>query len=170
MAGETPRSSQAQGKVLLCVALWCAVSALFCHHFICRAVVVTGTSMLPTIKDGDIFIVETMTPHLRQYERAEIVILNDGKEGYAIKRIIGLPGEKVQIRNGSVLINGQPLRENYLGARSKTPGPGRTVFLGANEYFVLGDNRWDSYDSRRYGAIGHNAILASVSRNALAIK
>ncbi len=159
-----------QGKKLLLILIWCTLSGLFFHYFVVRAVVVTGESMVPTLQEGDIFIVETMTPRLRQYARGEIVIINDGQQDYAIKRIIGLPGEKVQVVDGTVLINNRPLTEPYLQPLNKRGGPRRTSFLGRNEYFVMGDNRAVSYDSRSYGPIVRQSIIGSVSRHALAIR
>ena len=118
---------------------------------------VIGTSMSPTLQDGDNLIVEKLTYRFSDPERFDIIVFpypeNPGK--YYIKRIIGMPGETVQIIDGCVYINGELLDENYGNATMNNPGAARDpIVLGPDEYFVLGDNRNNSEDSR-YAAVGN---------------
>jgi signal peptidase I len=94
-------------------------------------------------------------------------LLNDGKEDYALKRIIGLPGETVQIWRGCVFINRQLLMEPYLPKHTYTfpierSRRGDTCVLGPDEYFLLGDNRFHSSDSRTYGPVRRKQIKQRV--------
>jgi len=100
-------------------------------------------------------------------ERGDVVLLDDGKQDYAVKRIIGLPGETVQLWRGHVFVNRELLVEPYLPRRTYTyPAEparrGATYMLGGDQYFVLGDNRLCSADSRTYGPVGRNRIKRRV--------
>lgn len=100
-------------------------------------------------------------------ERGDIVLLNDGDGDYAIKRIVGLPGEKVQIWRGCVFINRRLLVEPYLPPHTYTfpvelERRGATFILGPDDYFVMGDNRLCSADSRSYGPVARKQIRSHV--------
>ena len=122
----------------------------FILHFVGQRTVVDGSSMEHTLSNGDNLIMDKLTYHFRDPERFEIIIFPMDKETFYIKRVIGLPGETVRIdEEGTIYINGSPLEENYGIARIENPGLAEnTVKLSANEYFVLGDNRNASLDSR----------------------
>jgi signal peptidase I len=112
---------------------------------------IIGSSMEPVIKEGDNIIINKLAYRLRKPRRFEIIVFSAPyiKKGYFIKRIIGLPGERVQIKGGSVYINGEILIEVYGLEHIRVPGSAcQEIALNANEYFVLGDNRNDSLDSR----------------------
>jgi signal peptidase I len=126
--------------------------------------------MLPTLKPGNVFIVSLLSSKFHNYQRGEVVVIEDGCEDYAVKRIIGLPGETVQILAGKVLVNGRVLREDYLGRDVLTMSRRQTFNLRENRYFVLGDNRERSYDSRMYGALRKQDIIASITRSAWAFR
>ncbi len=112
---------------------------------------VDGHSMEPTLSDGDNLIVDKLSYRFRDPERYDIIVFpyKYQENTYYIKRIIGLPGETVQVKNGEVYINGELLGETY-GAESMTNSgiAEEPITLGENEYFVLGDNRNHSSDSR----------------------
>lgn len=112
---------------------------------------VSGDSMLNTLHDGDNLIVDKISYRFRNPERFEIIVFpyRYAEDTYYIKRIIGLPGETVQILDGYVYINGEKLNENY-GREVMEEGGLATepIVLGEDEYFVLGDNRNHSSDSR----------------------
>ena len=118
---------------------------------------VDGHSMEPTLSDGDNLIVDKLSYRFRDPERYDIIVFpyKYQENTYYIKRIIGLPGETVQVKNGEVYINGELLGETY-GAESMTNSgiAEEPITLGENEYFVLGDNRNNSEDSR-YANIGN---------------
>jgi len=122
--------------------------------FVLGLYVIDGDSMKPAVKNGEILIVNKWT---KDFQRGDVIVYNDlEKNSVAVKRIIGLPGESVEIRDGSVWINNQILKEDYIGVA--TSGSVKTK-LGNDEYFVLGDNRADSRDSREIGAINRNQII-----------
>lgn len=112
---------------------------------------VDGHSMEPTLSDGDNLIVDKISYRFREPERYEIVVFPYRYEEnvYYIKRIIGLPGETVQVVDGYVYINGEMLDEHYGAEVMENPGiAAEPITLGEDEYFVLGDNRNHSSDSR----------------------
>ena len=112
---------------------------------------VSGASMETALHDGDNLIVDKITYRLRDPKRYEIVVFpyKHQSDVYYIKRIIGLPGETVQIKNGDVYINGKRLNEKYGLEKMTDAGIAKDIIvLGEDEYFVLGDNRNHSSDSR----------------------
>ena len=112
---------------------------------------VSGDSMLNTLHNEDNLIVDKISYRFRDPERFEIVVFpyRYQEDTYYIKRIIGLPGETVQIMEGYVYINGEKLEENYGREVMEESGiAAEPIELGEDEYFVLGDNRNHSSDSR----------------------
>ena len=120
--------------------------------FVAQRTVVEGNSMNPTLKNGDNLIVSKITYKVKDPERFDIIVFpfRESKDTNYIKRIIGLPGETVQIdHEGNIFINHKKLEENYGAETIKYPGiAAEPITLGDDEYFVLGDNRNDSKDSR----------------------
>lgn len=112
---------------------------------------VSGQSMETTLHDGDNLIVDKISYRFREPERFEIIVFpyQHKENTYYIKRIIGLPGETVQIVEGCVYIAGEPLDEHYGNELMENAGLAEEpIVLGEDEYFVLGDNRNHSSDSR----------------------
>ena len=112
---------------------------------------VSGHSMEATLHDGDNLIVDKLSYHFREPKRFEIIVFpyRHKENTYYIKRIIGLPGETVQVKDGYVYINGEKLDENYgLEVMEDAGIAAEPIELGEDEYFVLGDNRNHSADSR----------------------
>lgn len=137
------------------------IAALFVV-FVVQPVKVEGTSMLPRLHDGErIFVNKLVYYHWPPLERGDIVVFwfpDDPDKSY-IKRVIGLPGEFVEIRDGRIYVNDQELREPYLDpqrnlARQNLP---RTL-VKQHYYFVMGDNRDYSDDSRRWGLVPEKYI------------
>lgn len=141
------------------------ILGLLFRFFILQPFVVDGNSMEPNFHDQEYLLVNQLTYRLRPPERGETIIFRFPKnpqEDY-IKRIIGLPGETVEIADGQILINSQLLDEKYLTADEQTiANGGLTPFekiLGSDEYFVMGDNRTHSSDSREWGAVPKKNII-----------
>lgn len=120
--------------------------------FVGQRTQVIGSSMEPTLTDGDNLIVDKISYRFEEPERFDIIVFpfEYADKTYYIKRIIGMPGETVQIDGaGNIYINGEILEESY--GREVMQNPGRAadeITLGQDEYFVLGDNRNNSSDSR----------------------
>ena len=148
--------------------------------FLFQPFFVQGASMEPTFEDGQYLIVNelgykktdlkfaTVNP-FRDIERSDVVIFrypNNPKQ-FFIKRVIGLPGEEVEIRKGKVYIHneanpkGFELEEDYLGDKVVTMGDG-SYKVQDSEYFVMGDNRSHSSDSRSWGSVGADDIIGKV--------
>lgn len=142
------------------------IIGLFSRIFIIQPFLVEGNSMEPNYHDKEFLLVDRLTYHLKQPQRGEVIIFRFPKnpqEDY-IKRIIGLPGETVKIENGKVYINGQPLEEKYLSPDTQTTissneNVALNQNLSADEYFVLGDNRNHSSDSREWGTVSKNNLI-----------
>ncbi len=118
---------------------------------------VIGSSMVPTLQDGNQLITDKITYRFREPRRFEIVVFpHEPDHEFYIKRIIGLPGETVEIDGeGTIYINGEVLEENYgYGKTMPQEIEGEKVVLGDDEYFVMGDNREVSLDSR-YAEVGN---------------
>ncbi len=137
-------------------------------HFVGQRTVVQGSSMRDTLENGDNLICDKISYRFRAPKRYEIIVFPFQYEDhtYFIKRIIGLPGEKVRIDDsGTIYINGKALDEKYGREVIKDPGRARTeITLGADEYFVMGDNRNNSMDSRTdaVGNIKRSQIIGRV--------
>ena len=117
---------------------------------------VSGDSMEATLQDGDNLIVDKISYRFRDPKRFEVIVFpyRYADNTYYIKRIIGLPGETIQIIDGYVYINGELLEENFgLEVMNSAGSAANPIELGDDEYFVLGDNRNNSEDSRS-GNIG----------------
>lgn len=144
------------------------VVALLIVKFVVQRTAVEGQSMEPTLYNGQNLMVDKVSYRFREPKRFEVIVLKpydgDNKTLY-IKRIIGLPGETVQIQSdGTILINGEKLVESYGKEVIKSTERGRAaepVTLGENEYFVVGDNRNNSLDSRdaRVGNVPKSRII-----------
>lgn len=120
-------------------------------RYVGQKTLVDGSSMSPTLEDGDVLIVDKLSYRFREPERFDVVVFRYlyKENSYYIKRIIGLPGETVQIKDGLIYIDGQLLEEDFGNAVMTNPGrANQPITLGADEYFVLGDNRNISSDSR----------------------
>ena len=120
--------------------------------FVVQRTVVEGESMESTLSDGDNLLVEKLSYRVHHPRRFDVIVFPYSKESrtYYVKRIIGMPGETVFINeHGDIFINDQLLEEDYGEEVMRNPGlAGNTVYLKSNEYFVLGDNRNHSADSR----------------------
>ena len=134
------------------------VAAILIRSFVVQPFYIPSGSMEPTLKVGDRVLVNKLSYDLHGVHRGDIVVFNkppnDNSPGVKdlIKRVIGLPGETISGQNGQVYINGRPLAEPWL-PKGETTDPFPSTSVPAGEYFMMGDNRGDSADSRIIGPI-----------------
>ncbi len=123
---------------------------------------ILGQSMEPNYHENQRLLVDKITPRLFGYNRGDVVIMRSPVQDIElIKRIVGIPGDVVELRDNRVFINGIPLDEPYLPPNAYS-GPTREISywqLGADEYFVLGDNRSYSQDSRAFGPVPASLLI-----------
>ena len=139
--------------LLLSAALFLAINALSAR------VRVDGFSMKPTLQDGEFVLVNRLAYRMGQPQRGDIIVFHfplDPASQDLIKRVIGLSGDHVVVRNGVVTVNGQPLREPYIAAAPLYSGE---WLIPDGELFVLGDNRNDSSDSHSWGMLPYKEIV-----------
>lgn len=149
---------------LIKVALLAGLTIGLIRYFLFKPFYVKGQSMEPTFYEHEYLIIDELTYRFREPERGEIVVFRAPGEqkDYYLKRVIGLPGERVKIEGRQIVISnsdypqGIVVQEEYLD--EETLGS-RTVTLAPDQYFVLGDNRSASYDSRQFGPIHRSAII-----------
>jgi signal peptidase I len=162
------RQETRQGHILLCLALWSTISFLLMSRFVYSTVVVEGTSMLPTLRQGDRFVMNCFFHRIAPLRRGDLVVVRDASSGQKIiKRVIALPHETIQLRDEGVYINGRLLREPYVAKGSYTHSRRmghRVLSIPASEYFVMGDNRLVSQDSRWHGPVRRADLLGTVER------
>lgn len=166
-----PESSRAQAFgifiiELIKIGLLAALTIGLIRYFLFKPFYVKGASMEPNFYDHEYLIVDELSYRFRAPERGEVVVFRypGNPQEYFLKRVIGLPGERVKISEGHVTIynsahpEGVAVEESYLPKDLSTIGEEITT-LSDKEYFVLGDNRPNSYDSRRFGPINYDAIV-----------
>jgi signal peptidase I len=154
------------------LALLVAAGLAFgCFHlsqrYVMQAVQVAGDSMSPTLADSNWYLLNRLVYRFREPRPGDIVVLSDPQvPGFAIKRIVARPGDAVYLKGGQVYVNGELLDEPYLKPDTQTfSGPDYVAqfwVCGAGHYFVLGDNRNNSTDSRIYGTVPQQHILGMV--------
>ncbi len=139
------------------------------RYFLVQPFYVKGASMEPNFYDHEYLVIDELSYRLRDIARGEIVVFrypNDPSQ-FFIKRVMGLPGETLRIENGHVVIknaehpDGVRLPEAYLESKVETLG-GKEVTLGSSEYYVMGDNRTASLDSRVFGPVSRDRVIGRV--------
>lgn len=153
---------------LVKIAVLAFVTIVVVRYFLFKPFYVKGASMEPNFHDHEYLIIDEITYRFREPERGEVIVFrypgNLKEKEYYLKRIIGLPGERVKISEGKIIIyndahpEGIELNEPYLPDDLKTT-PDKITPVGPNQYFVLGDNRNNSSDSRRFGAFDRSFIV-----------
>lgn len=142
-----------------------AIFLLF-YQFVGQPHRVSGNSMIPTYLDGDFILTDKLTYRFHNPQRGDVIVLKNPRDESVdfIKRIIALPGDNIRVEDGSIYLNEQLLNEPYLAPGTTTAAghflsEGETVTAGDSQYFVLGDNREHSSDSREWGPVTKTEII-----------
>ena len=156
-------SNNRSGELLSWMKLFVMAFAIafLLKTFIFQIAYVKGSSMEPTLHEGEILVISKLSNHLGTPKRGQVIVLNDQHENKdLIKRIIGLPGEEVDIVEGRVYINGEALEKDYSETETEDFGFVKSM-VEPNQFFVLGDNRPYSRDSRldAIGLVEKKSIL-----------
>lgn len=136
------------------------IVVLLIKHYIITPIKVNGNSMNNTLKDKDIMILDKISYRFQEIKRFDIVVVKKGND-YLIKRVIGLPGETVEYKNNKLYINGKNIDEKFI--HEKTNDFIMEEKIPDDCYFVVGDNRPVSNDSRYIGVINKKDILGKTS-------
>ena len=145
----------AKGIIILIVIL------ALVHFFIATVFFVDGASMDPTFATGEMGLLDKISYNFSNPKRGDVVVVKypgDPENKKYVKRVIGMPGEKIAVSNGAVYIEDKKLFENYLPAGLQTPQSGEWK-LESDEYFLMGDNRINSNDSRYFGPVEKRFII-----------
>lgn len=153
--------------ILLFIALLSGAVYYFVSHYFIKSIKIVGTSMTPTLQEGGQYLLDPRAFEKRDPQYGEIVVIRDpGDHGLSVKRIIAVGGESVHFKDGAVYVNGQKLAEPYLPAHTRTftysQAKEQFITCGTDQYFVLGDNRLRSIDSRAYGPVSRKDVLGLV--------
>jgi len=151
---------------MLKVAVLAGITIALIRYYLFKPFYVKGASMEPNFHEKEYLIIDELSFRFREPARGEVIVFRfpDDPKEYFLKRVIGLPGETVKVQGGKVFIynkdnaNGFELKENYLPTDLNTEGD-RTTKIGENQLFVLGDNRPNSFDSRRFGPIDKSLVV-----------
>lgn len=134
------------------------ILVIIIKSFVISTVCVNGNSMYPTLKNNDIMVLNKIKYKFSKVKRFDIVVIKYDNH-YIIKRVIALPGEKIEYKNNILYIDGKKTRDKYNTSTEED----FSITLNDDEYFVMGDNREDSLDSRIIGAINEKDILGHSS-------
>jgi len=145
------------------------LSYLIISHFFFQSVRVVGRSMIPTLRDSQQYLLNRWIYHVRAPQRLDVVVIRDPADnGFSVKRIIAVSGDSIYFKEGAVYLNGRKLNEPYLPPMTPTysygAGPEKFIICGKDQYYLLGDNRMNSADSRSYGPVSRNRILGLIVR------
>lgn len=151
------------------IAVITIAAVFFIRTFLVQPFLVSGESMRPNFSDGDYLIIDELTYRLRDPIRGDVVVFRypNDPSTYFVKRVIGTPGERVVVAGGGVMVydqqhpDGIALHESYIPANISTNRDGEYV-VPDGQYFVLGDNRPFSYDSRSWGFLSRDMIIGVV--------
>ena len=154
---ERQRKKRRAGFTELCLTILVAFVLVFgfVRPFVLEAFRIPSESMVPTLEVGDRVFVNKFIYRFSEPERGDIVVFEsvNGGEEDLIKRVVALPGDEIEVRNGTVLVNGEEQEEPYLNRGLPFNGSYQPTEIPEGEVFVMGDNRANSADSRVFGAL-----------------
>ena len=158
-------------QLLQCVAVAALAmgSYFIISHFIMQSVQVVGVSMVPTLQDSQHYLLNRWVYLVRTPQHSDVVVIRDPLDnGYSVKRVIGVAGDSIYLKGGSVYLNGQKLDEPYLEdgmpTFTYTRSDEQLIQCGKDQFFVMGDNRKNSTDSRTYGLVPRQRVLGLIVR------
>jgi signal peptidase I len=161
VTGQNAPSRQSSGVMLwLRDLLVSAVASVLIIIFLYQPVRVEGTSMLPRLEDHDRLFINKFVYRFSAIERGDVVVFHyprDPEKSY-IKRVIALPGDRLRIDRGQVWLNGKLVREPYVPEAYEDSKSMREIVVPESSYFVMGDHRSISSDSREFGAVERSLI------------
>lgn len=151
------------------IAAIAVFAVILCRQYVFNPYAIAGASMAPSFHDGDYVFVDQLSYRLREPRRGEVIVFHSpsGNDEDLVKRIVALPGETVMVRDGQVVVvnqehpQGLTLSEGYLDPLEITTGSS-SITLDDGEYFVMGDNRSVSFDSRSWGPLDEDGIVGMV--------
>jgi signal peptidase I len=172
-AASKPLRTGALGRFFkqLCILVVVAALSFGCYIAISRCLVqtieVVGESMVPALQPGNHYILNRWAFHNAAPKYGDVVVLRDPADhGFSVKRVIAVAGDSLHFVDGKVFVNGELLKESYLLPKTFTftYSKAREQFItcGEDQYFVMGDNRLASIDSRAYGTVAGKDILGRV--------
>lgn len=139
---------------------------LIIHYFLITIFIVSGQSMEPNFHDKEVVLINRLNLYTNKFTRGEPMVLKfpgDPQHKKYIKRLLGMPGERVEVKDNGVFINGRRLVESYIPNSFTTNSYGQTLWqLGSDEYFLVGDNRENSSDSRIWGVAKRHDMVGPV--------
>ena len=160
VAAREPESAPSGWKWLREIVVALGIS-VFIVVFLYQPVKVEGTSMMPGLADQERIFIDKFAYHIEPIERGDVVVFRypgDASKNY-IKRIVGVPGDRIEIFRGAVYVNGHRLAEPYVPPQFRDQRSMSEVTVPDNDYFVLGDHRNLSSDSRDFGVVERDAIF-----------
>jgi signal peptidase I len=152
---------------LLLIAVLCLLAYMAVSGYFVRSVKVVGNSMVPTLQPGGSYLLNVWAFHNQNPHRGDIVVIRDpGDHGLSVKRVIAAGGDSIHFKDGQVYVNGKLLDEPYLLPNTRTFTythiHEKFIACAPDQYFVLGDNRQWSIDSRAYGPVSREGVLGLV--------
>ena len=160
------RLLQQLGRCFL-ISLLCVVNYLIITHFMVQSMEVVGTSMVPTLRDNGYYLVNRWVLRSRDPQRNDVAVIRDPEDhGLSVKRVIAVAGDAILLKDGKVFVNGKELDEPYLLPNTRTfmyqQVHEEFITCGKGQFYVLGDNRPVSVDSRTYGPVPRENFLGLV--------